>query len=110
MSKLEDSFALQMRALKLPEHKAEYRFHPVRRWRLDFAFPEYKIGVEIDGGTYAQGRHTRGKGFNGDCHKINSAICLGWRVLRGDAEMVNNGDLLDYLIQALWGKNEQEKT
>ena len=101
MSKLEATFALQLRALKLPAHVTEYKFHQTRRWRFDFAFVDQKIAIEVDGGTYSQGRHTRGKGFNNDCHKINSAICLGWRVLRGDSEMVKNGELIAYLEKLL---------
>lgn len=38
----------------------EHRFHPVRKWRFDAAFPVRKIAVEIDGGVFVQGRHMRG--------------------------------------------------
>jgi hypothetical protein len=58
----------------------EYRFHPVRRWRFDAAFPERMIAVEIDGGAFSQGRHVRGAGFRKDCEKFNEAAFLGWRV------------------------------
>jgi hypothetical protein len=40
----------------------EHRFHPVRRWRFDAAFPARKVAVELDGGIFAAGRHTRGAG------------------------------------------------
>jgi very-short-patch-repair endonuclease len=62
--------------------KQEYKFHPKRKWRFDFADPANKIAVEIDGGVFAGGRHTRGMGFKRDCEKINAATVLGWRVLR----------------------------
>jgi very-short-patch-repair endonuclease len=61
---------------------AEYRFHPVRQWRLDFAWPDKKLGIELEGGTWSGGRHTTGAGYAGDCEKYNAAVELGWRVLR----------------------------
>jgi len=58
----------------------EYRFHPTRKWRLDFAWPAVRVGVEIQGGTWTRGRHTRGIGYERDCEKLNEAQALGWRV------------------------------
>lgn len=66
----------------IPEPVAEYRFHPVRRWRFDFAFPEYKIALEVDGGIWVRGRHNRGAGMQADMEKFNTAAGMGWRVLR----------------------------
>jgi hypothetical protein len=40
------------------------------------------ILIEIDGGIWAGGRHTRGAGFVGDMEKLNAAAILGYRVLR----------------------------
>ena len=71
-----------------PEPTAEHRFHPTRRWRLDFAFIESKVAVELDGGTWTKGRHTRGAGYRGDCEKLNAATALGWRVFRCTAGML----------------------
>lgn len=56
----------------------EYRFHPTRLWRFDFAFPSLRIGIEIDG----RGRHQTVDGVRKDCEKLNEATRLGWRVLR----------------------------
>jgi hypothetical protein len=63
----------------------EYRFHPVRRWRFDYAVPEIRLAVEYHGhagfvGKGASG-HSTIKGLTNDCEKINSAIAAGWRVL-----------------------------
>ena len=60
----------------------EFRFHPVRRWRFDFAIPELKLAIEIEGGSWTQGRHTRGKGYQGDIEKYNTAQLMGWKILR----------------------------
>lgn len=59
----------------------EYKFHPSRRWRFDFASPELRIAVEVDGGGWVNGRHHRMSGWLKDQEKLNSAAMLGWRVL-----------------------------
>lgn len=60
----------------------EHAFHPNRKWRFDYAFPQHKIALEVEGGIYTSGRHIRPKGFLGDMEKYNAAAMMGWRVLR----------------------------
>jgi hypothetical protein len=72
----------------------EYIFHPTRKWRFDFAVPAYRMAVEIDGGVYIGGRHTRGRGFENDCEKINEAIINGWMVLRFTSSMMRDENAL----------------
>jgi very-short-patch-repair endonuclease len=67
----------------------EYRFHPYRRWRFDIAVPDLMVAVEIEGGIWSGGRHTRGKGYQGDMEKYNAAQMLGWKVLRYTPDQVS---------------------
>lgn len=60
----------------------EYKFHPTRRWRFDYAIPKYKIALEVEGGVWTGGRHIRAQGFLGDMEKYNMATLMGWRVFR----------------------------
>lgn len=60
----------------------EVKFHPTRRWRFDFAHIQTKTAIEIEGGAFTNGRHTRGVGYIGDMEKYNAAVELGWVVLR----------------------------
>lgn len=60
----------------------EHKFHSSRRWRFDFAFVAQRLAVEVEGGAFSGGRHTRGLGFVADCEKYNAAVLGGWRVLR----------------------------
>ena len=60
----------------------EYRFHPKRRWRFDYAIPAHKVALEVEGGVWTQGRHTRSKGFLKDMEKYNMAALMGWKLLR----------------------------
>lgn len=66
----------------LPVPVAEHKFHPTRKWRFDYAWPDRLVALEVEGGVWAQGRHTRGSGFVKDMEKYNAAAALGWRVLR----------------------------
>ncbi len=104
VSDLEDLLAFQLKAAKLPKPEREYRFHAVRRWRFDLAWPELMIAAEVDGGTWNNGRHARGSGIHGDCVKMSSAAALGWRVFRFDRELVESGAALQFLEDAIGGK------
>ena len=64
----------------------EFKFHPVRKWRFDYAIPEHKIALEVEGGVWTGGRHTSPKGFLGDIEKYNTATLMGWRVFRTTPE------------------------
>jgi very-short-patch-repair endonuclease len=83
----------------------EHRFHSVRRWRFDFAIPHQKIAIEIEGGIYTQGRHTRGSGFSKDCEKYNTATVMGWAVLRFPANEVG-ADSVQYIKELIRCRNE----
>jgi hypothetical protein len=67
-----------------PAPVAQYRFEPGRKWAFDRAWPSlnHMVAVELDGGVWTSGRHTRGQGFVNDCTKLNMATVRGWRVLR----------------------------
>jgi very-short-patch-repair endonuclease len=100
-SELEATFAFQIRALGLPTPQREYRFAPPRLWRFDFAWPDRLLAVEVEGGTWTGGRHTRGAGFTADCEKYNTAVLGGWRVLRFTGESIADGSAVALVDQAL---------
>lgn len=60
----------------------EHRFHPERKWRFDYAIPDLKIAVEVDGAVWTCGRHNRAAGYIADMEKLNTAASMGWLVLR----------------------------
>lgn len=65
-----------------PELEREHRFDSVRRWRLDYYHAATMTGIELEGGVYSGGRHTRSAGFLGDLEKYNAAAMRGITVLR----------------------------
>ena len=109
MSEIERQLEWQLQAAGLPEPEPEHRFHPPRRWRLDFAYVEEKIGIECEGGTWVSGRHVRPQGFQKDCEKYNQAALDGWCVLRFTAEMVKSGVALSKIEEALDAVSKDRK-
>lgn len=85
----------------LPVPVAEYAFHPTRKWRFDWAFPVQQLAVEVEGGSWMRGRHTRGDGFTKDIEKYAEALCAGWRILRITPPMIRTGQALAYLERIL---------
>jgi len=81
----------------------EYRFHPTRKWRFDRAWVDERVAVEIDGGTFSGGRHTRGMGYHRQIEKSNAAILEGWVVLRYDTKHINDdpASMVDEIVQVL---------
>ena len=79
---------LLLQSAGLPAPEREYRFAPPRRWRFDLAYPAIRLAIEIEGGAWVRGRHTRPAGYAADCEKYNAAALLGWRVLRYTPEML----------------------
>ncbi|MEQ1389679.1 DUF559 domain-containing protein [Acinetobacter radioresistens] len=90
VSEGEAKLASDLKALRI-SFEQEYKFHPKRQWRADFHITGTKILVEVEGGIWTGGRHTRGKGFIHDMEKYNAATVLGYQVLRFSTEQVKSG-------------------
>jgi very-short-patch-repair endonuclease len=105
-SELEETLALFIRAEGLPKPEREYMFAKSigRRWRFDFAYPERKVAIECEGGTWSRGRHTRGSGFAKDCEKYNQAVAMDWKVLRFTKSMIESGKAIEMIKEVLDGK------
>lgn len=71
---------------------SEYRFHPPRRWRFDFCFVKSRLVLEVEGGVWSSGRHTRGSGFVKDIEKYNQAAVDGFYLLRVTPQQMESGE------------------
>lgn len=89
-SELEQQFEWILKAQGIHDFETEFRFAAPRRFRLDFAWPDERVGLELQGGVYSRGRHVRGAGYTKDVEKMNLAILLGWRVLQATGEMIRD--------------------
>ena len=86
-SALEATFALALKSVGV-DMVQQYKFHPTRRWQMDFAHVETRTAVEIDGGEFVQGAHNRGARMANDYEKRNSATEMGWAVFQLTGAMV----------------------
>lgn len=121
MSHLEEALLIQIKAARLPLPEREYRFaalatggigkgvrqrlvaERLKDWRFDFAWPELMLAVEVEGGGWTQGRHTRGEGFLADLKKYGAGQRLGWTIYRTAGELIKSGEALqtiEHLIAA----------
>lgn len=114
----EDTLGLHLRAAKVP-HEREYRFAALATggtgkgcrqrlkdagladWRFDFAVPDHHLAIEVEGGAWTGGRHTRGQGFAADLRKYDAAARLGWYVYRCDPAMIKSGMALETITQLI---------
>lgn len=90
----------------------EHKFHDVRKWRFDYAFPDQKVAVEVDGAVWTQGRHTRGAGYVNDLEKLNTAASMGWLVLRittDDRFYITTRELIDKTLRLRLNNDKEEE-
>jgi hypothetical protein len=85
----------------LPIPVPEYRFMKDRRFRFDWAWPGKLIAVEIQGGIWTRGRHSRGYGQMGDYEKLNLAQALGWRVFYFTPVQLRKGEAQEFMKEVL---------
>lgn len=90
------------------EVEKEYRFHPTRKWRFDYAIPAIRMAVEVEGGVWTGGRHTSSKGFLGDMEKYNEAALLGWCLIRTTPSLLLTSKTIE-LIKRRQREYEQSK-
>ncbi|GIV86606.1 MAG: hypothetical protein KatS3mg054_0635 [Chloroflexus sp.] len=93
--RLNDEFAFQLSAYGIA-YEREYRAVPERRFRWDFALPDVRVLVEVQGGIWMRERtgHTSGRGVRRDCEKANLAALHGWRTLFFTPDMVRSGEAI----------------
>lgn len=90
--------AFQCKAVGIPTPCVNWPFlkEQGRRFRLDLAYPDIKLCIEIDGGVH----RIRDK-FSRDLEKHRLLFEHGWRLLRVSPAEVNNGTALGYVERAL---------
>lgn len=96
----EETFALHCKAYGLTPER-EYLFAKGHRYCFDFAWPDKMVALEVEGGVWSKGRHTRPEGFIDDCNKYNLATSLGWSVYRFPTDQVLSGVAIDFILDAL---------
>lgn len=91
--------SLQLRGIEAPVR--EWVFAPPRKFRADFAWPHRSLIVEVEGGTWIAGRHSRGGGVRSDCEKSALAAARGLRMIRVEESQVKSGQAAKWIEEAL---------
>lgn len=92
-STLEDLFhgELRKQPVRGITFQRQLRFHPTRKFRFDFAVPEIKLAIEIDGfGRFGAGGHQTPWGMSADHEKANLAVEMGWTLLRYNRRLLGS--------------------
>jgi very-short-patch-repair endonuclease len=102
----EDDFDYAVKSHLLPVITRKFLFakQPLgRRWEADFAYPDLKLLIEIDGGVWRRGggAHSHPSNIQRDMEKSNDAALLGYRQLRFTSDQVRNGEAVAFLIRVL---------
>ena len=79
-------------------YQTEYRFEPKRRWRSDYFFPSANLALEIEGGIYTNGAHTRGKHYESDMEKYNAMTLAGIKLLRYTPDQLNQPTTINNIL------------
>lgn len=99
-SRLEDKLLVQIVEADLPVPIRQSRAPwdgTGRLFKADFYWPEFGLIVEVDGGTWSGGRHTRGEGYERDCEKLALAAINGQRILKVTSRQVQSGVALQWI-------------
>lgn len=97
---LEQKFLRLWTAAGGPALEREVKFHPTRKWRLDFAHVPTMTAFELQGGNWTNGAHNRGGGMERDCEKSLAAWHLGWSVIPLTPNLVN-AETVENLVRAV---------
>lgn len=84
----------------------EHRFHPERKWRLDLAWPEVMVALEVQGGLFVQGKHGRGEGASRDHEKLNEAQLSGWIVIQCQPREIASEQVREWVLRAIARQRE----
>jgi hypothetical protein len=89
----------------IPDPVEEYIFHPVRNWRVDICWPEQKLALEVEGGTFMKKGGHRGSisGYIKDLEKYNALAIAGYWLLRFTPQEMESGEAYQQLRE--WFKN-----
>lgn len=107
-SGLEEHLARSIEAAGLPVPERQHRFAASikRQWRFDFCWRSQMLAVEVEGGIYRGGWHTNATGLKRDIEKSNTAVLMGWRVLRFHGDQVRSGEAVELIRQALAAREQ----
>lgn len=114
----EELFAFQCRAYRVPEPRQQYLFARElgRKFKADFAWPQYSLLVEIQGGIWMPGggAHSRPMKIETDIERQQIACQLKLFLCPVTTDQVKNGEAIALLQRLLadrgWVRQSQQST
>ena len=94
-------FLKRLQEAGLPAPIAEYKFWPGRKFAFDYAWPEFRVALEVEGGVFTRQAHGSISGVLRDMEKYSEAAARGWRIIRCLPRDLLSSRTLDYLTRAL---------
>lgn len=85
----------------LPVGLTQHRIVPGRQFTWDRCWVAERVCVEIQGGIWIKSGHSSGTGIERDCLKASMAAALGWRCLPISKKMIESGEAVRLIAQAL---------
>jgi hypothetical protein len=85
----------------LPLGEAQQRILWGRKFEFDRVWRDEMVAVEVQGAIYVRGAHSTGTGIERDCLKLSLAAAAGWRVLPVSRKMIESGQAVELIAQAL---------
>jgi very-short-patch-repair endonuclease len=84
----------------------EFRFSQEKGYKLDYALPSVKIGVECQGGIWKKGLsgHSSGKGISRDMAKLNLLTANGWHLIQVTSSQLLTSDTIELIKKAINNK------
>lgn len=116
---LHEKFAFACKVRRMPDPVTELQFAKEigRRWKFDFAWPQFMLAVELEGlvilPMYSKptrdaqrrfvvmGRHASPDGIKEDMEKYNAAVFLGWHVLRFEQDAIKSDEAASTTFRVL---------
>lgn len=102
-SALEREVLAQLRNSKMPKPIPQYKIRANgKSYRLDFAYPELRVGIEVDGFTY----HRERINFDRDRQRDNDLRQIGWTIIH----FTSNSTPPDISAQVAFIRTMREET
>jgi very-short-patch-repair endonuclease len=113
----EQTLDFEIRAMRLPAPIPQYRWATElvtakgkpRQFRADFAWPAFRLLVEVQGGIWRPGggAHSGGMAIERDIDKQQCAVLLGWWLFPVTTDDVKNGRAIGQVVRALAARGWQ---
>jgi very-short-patch-repair endonuclease len=105
---LERALATQIKQHGLPEPKEQFMLpESARKYRWDFAWPQYRLVVEVNGGIWVPSEHSTGTGIKRDYDKNNEGELCGYSQLTFDSGAIDDGSAVLLIQKFMHGYAER---